>query len=60
MRARIAKLEGENSASKRLQAGYLKRMRMLENMLKQERSKAAGGLVNGATADQKQEGMSFS
>lgn len=37
MRARIAKLEGESSAAKRLQQGYLKRVKMLESALKQER-----------------------
>src|SRR5947209_17777984 len=37
MRARIARLEGENNSSKRLQQGYLKRVKMLELMLKQER-----------------------
>ncbi|KAF3918946.1 Striatin-3 [Dactylellina cionopaga] len=46
MRARIAKLEGESSAAKRLQQGYLKRVKMLESALKQERSKNAK--VNGA------------
>ncbi|KAF3931766.1 Striatin-3 [Dactylella cylindrospora] len=52
MRARIAKLEGENSASKRLQQGYLKRVKMLESALKQERSKNAK--VNGAPAEEKE------
>ncbi|KAK6502961.1 hypothetical protein TWF481_007998 [Arthrobotrys musiformis] len=49
MRARIAKLEGESSAAKRLQQGYLKRVKMLESALKQERSKNAK--VNGAVSE---------
>ncbi|KAF3125006.1 hypothetical protein TWF594_001702 [Orbilia oligospora] len=49
MRARIAKLEGESSAAKRLQQGYLKRVKMLESALKQERSKSAK--VNGAPSE---------
>ncbi|KAK6361711.1 hypothetical protein TWF730_005425 [Orbilia blumenaviensis] len=49
MRARIAKLEGESSAAKRLQQGYLKRVKMLESALKQERSKNAK--VNGAATE---------
>ncbi|KAF3911991.1 Striatin-3 [Arthrobotrys entomopaga] len=53
MRARIAKLEGESSAAKRLQQGYLKRVKMLESALKQERSKNAK--VNGVTSDKEGE-----
>ncbi|EPS44479.1 hypothetical protein H072_1516 [Dactylellina haptotyla CBS 200.50] len=49
MRARIAKLEGESSAAKRLQQGYLKRVKMLESALKQERSKNAK--VNGVVSE---------
>lgn len=37
MKARIAKLEGENRASKRLQQGAEVRIRMLEMALKRER-----------------------
>ncbi|KAJ6262234.1 Striatin-3 [Drechslerella dactyloides] len=51
MRARIAKLEGESSAAKRLQQGYLKRVKMLEAALKAERSKNAK--VNGASPEDK-------
>ncbi|KAK6534364.1 hypothetical protein TWF281_005687 [Arthrobotrys megalospora] len=55
MRARIAKLEGENSAAKRLQQGYLKRVKMLESALKQERSKNAK--VNGASPEKDAEDL---
>lgn len=37
MKARIAKLEGENRASKRLQQGSEARIKMLEMALKRER-----------------------
>lgn len=37
MKARIAKLEGENRASKRLQQGSETRIKMLEMALKRER-----------------------
>ena len=50
MKARIAKLEGENRASKRLQQGSEARIKMLEMALKRERcviipTKAARGPI---------------
>lgn len=38
MKARVAKLEGENRAAKRLQQGFLTRIKMLEFALKKERA----------------------
>lgn len=52
MKARIAKMEGENRASKRLQQAYLQRVKMLELALKQERSRnKPNGLPNGQSGD---------
>ncbi|RPA84795.1 WD40 repeat-like protein [Ascobolus immersus RN42] len=48
MKARIAKMEGDNRAAKRLQQAYLQRVKMLEVALKQERSKnKSNGVTNG-------------
>lgn len=52
MKARIAKMEGDNRAAKRLQQAYLQRVKMLEIALKQERSKnKANGVSNGQPED---------
>jgi len=48
MKARIAKLEGENRAANRLHQGFLTRIKMLETALKKERTSKG---VEGAETD---------
>lgn len=48
MKARIAKLEGENRAAKRLQQGLMTRIKMLEIALKKKGEGVEGGKVQGS------------
>jgi len=70
MKARIAKLEGENRAEKRLHEVHLARIKILERALKKERAerpmgegKSAGDMMKDETAHSEKEkarGMSIS
>ena len=51
MKARIAKLEGENRAANRLHQGFLTRIKMLEAALKKERTSKGVEGVEGAEKD---------
>ena len=54
MKARIAKLEGENRAANRLHQGFLTRIKMLETALKKERtSKGVEGAEKDGQGNQK-------
>lgn len=52
MKARIAKLEGENRAEKRLHQVYLARIKILERALKKERADRAAAADGGAKPDE--------
>ena len=60
MKSKIGKLEGDGRTSKRLQASLSKHVKMLENVLKQERAKAKATASGGEVEEKVQDSSSAS